>query len=371
MRIAAFNVENLFDRAKALARSSPPAERSATLEQHARVNALLEEPAYTAPIKLQIVQLLTALGLNKKDDGGKYAVLRQNRGRLVKRPKAGGLEIVATGRDDWVGWVELKTEPVDELATEHTAMVVRDVSADIQAVVEAEDRVALRDFSSIVLSKVGGTPFDHVMLVDGNDDRGIDVGIVTGARYEISTIRSHVDDADAGGQIFSRDCPEYTITTPSGQRLVLLINHLKSKGFGKTADNNARRERQATRVAQIYRRLRKDGEKNIAVLGDLNDIPGSAPLQPLLVNTDLRDIATHPTFTSDGRPGTFANGTKSNKIDYILLSPALFKLVTGGAIFRRGVWGGKNGTLWPHYPTMTKASEAASDHAALYADINL
>ena len=30
-------------------------------------------------------------------------VLRQNRVKLVKRPKAGGLEIVANGRDDWIG----------------------------------------------------------------------------------------------------------------------------------------------------------------------------------------------------------------------------------------------------------------------------
>lgn len=74
---------------------------------------------------------------------------------------------------------------------------------------------------------------------------------------------------------------------------------------------------------------------------------------------------------SDGRPGTFANGTKSQKIDYILLSPALFGRVTGGGVLRRGVWGGTNGTLFPHYPTMTKPIHAASDHAAIYADLNL
>jgi hypothetical protein len=33
--------------------------------------------------------------------------------------------------------------------------------------------------------------------------------------------------------------------------------------------------------------------------------------------------------------------------------------------------GGKNGTLFPHYDTITREQEAASDHAALYADINL
>ena len=64
-------------------------------------------------------------------------------------------------------------------------------------------------------------------------------------------------------------------------------------------------------------------------------------------------------------------GTASNKIDYILLSPALFAKATGGRIFRLGVWGGKNGTLFPHFPEITKAAEAASDHAAIVADINL
>jgi endonuclease/exonuclease/phosphatase family metal-dependent hydrolase len=57
----------------------------------------------------------------------------------------------------------------------------------------------------------------------------------------------------------------------------------------------------------------------VIVLGDLNDTPDSAPLAPLLAQTDLRDITTHPSFTSDGRPGTFGNGTKSQKIDYVLL----------------------------------------------------
>jgi hypothetical protein len=44
---------------------------------------------------------------------------------------------------------------------------------------------------------------------------------------------------------------------------------------------------------------------------------------------------------------------------------------TGGEIFRMGVWGGKNGTLFPHFPEITKAVEAASDHAAIDAEINL
>jgi len=368
MRLASFNVENLFDRARALNQESWDQGRP-ILERHARINRLLQKAVYSNVDKEKIKELLKELGLDKRDDGGEFALLRQNRGRLLKRPKSGGLEIVADGRGDWIGWVELKTEPVNELAMQHTAMVMRDVAADVLGVIEADNRIALKRFSGQLLEWLGVAPYDHIMVIDGNDDRGIDVGVMTRVRYEITGIRSHVDDADAVGQVFSRDCAEYTITAPSGERFVLLVNHLKSKGYGTAVDSNDKRRRQAMRIAEIYQRLRADGEDNVAVVGDFNDTPMSAPLAPLLQQTDLNDIATHPSFTDDGRPGTFANGTKSQKIDYLLLSPALYGAVSGGGVFRTGVWGGKNGTLWAIYPTMTKPVHAASDHAAVYADI--
>jgi hypothetical protein len=99
--------------------------------------------------------------------------------------------------------------------------------------------------------------------------------------------------------------------------------------------------------------------------------PDSSALAPLLQQTDLKDVVTHPSFTHDARPVTFGNATKTQKIDYLLLSPALFDKVIGGAIFRTGAWGGKNGTLWPHYQTMARAVHAASDHAAIYADVSI
>jgi len=370
VRIASFNVENLFERAKALNQKTW-AQGRPVLEKHARLNDLLNLPVYSSADKAEIRKLLLEFGLRKRDDAGKWVVLRQNRGKLVKRPKAGGLEIVANGREDWIGWVELKSEQVNELAMEHTAMVMRDVNADVLGVVEAENRIVLDKFSAQLLNKVDGTPYEFVMVIDGNDDRGIDVGLVARAGHEIVGIRSHVDDTDLEGRVFSRDCPEYTITTPTGARLVVLVNHLKSKGFGPASASNKLRERQAIRVKEIYERVRAEGAENVAVLGDLNDTPNSVPLAPLLKQTDLKDISQHPAFANDGRPGTYGNGNKSQKIDYVLLSPALFGNVIGGGTFRTGVWGGKNGTLWPHYQTMIRSVQAASDHAALYADINV
>jgi hypothetical protein len=47
---------------------------------------------------------------------------------------------VANRRYDWTGWLELAKEQVDEVTTNMTAQVILDVNADIQGVVEVEDR---------------------------------------------------------------------------------------------------------------------------------------------------------------------------------------------------------------------------------------
>jgi len=369
MKLASYNVENLFQRAKAM--NLPTWQAGADiLKMHAELNGLLGKPTYSAADKKNIIALMKKLGIDKQD-AGKFVILRQNRGHLVKRPKSGPIQIVAEGRGDWIGWLDLVLEEVNEVSIQNTARVINDVGADVLGIVEAESRPALLRFTKNVMKSIGGDPYGHVMLIDGNDDRGIDVAVMTRQDYPIATISSHVDDADNTGVIFSRDCAQYTIDTPKGNRLVLLINHLKSKGFGSQATSNAKRERQAKRVKEIYEKLRQEGNKFIAVIGDFNDTPDSAPLAPLIAQTDLKDISEHANFDDGGRPGTFGNGAKSSKIDYILMSPELFAKTKKGGIFRMGVWGGTNGTLFPHFPEITKASEAASDHAAIWADVDV
>jgi endonuclease/exonuclease/phosphatase family metal-dependent hydrolase len=381
IRIAAYNVENLFSRAKVFDEEDAATQR-AVLDAHAALNLLFAKPAYSGRDKADMIALLTTLGLDRSDSGP-LAIIRKIRGRWINRPRGGAPEIVADGRSDWVGWCELRTAPVNAVAMDNTARVIRDVGADILAIVEAESRPLLQDFHRIMLPRVGLKPADgyrHVMLIDGNDDRGIDVGLATRAGHPIGTIRSHVDDRDAkGSKIFSRDSPEYAVAIPSGGTLVVIPSHFKSKFGGETAQTRNRRRGQAEAVAGIYARLRNEGAENIVVLGDLNDTPDSVALAPLLAGTDLRDVSTHPGFTevdyrarTGGRGiGTFGSGADSNKIDYILLSPALFARVRLGGLFRKGAWPGVRPQRWEVYPELREEVHAASDHHAIWADLDL
>ena len=370
MKIAAYNVENLFDRAKAFNEESDEAQR--VIKQEAELNALFEKPVYTAANKKKILELLKELGILKTDEGP-FVILRKIRGQFIKRPRTGPVEIVADGRGDWVGWVELKTAHVNETAIMNTGRVIKDVDADIVAVIEAEHRVALKQFSDFVLTKVGGNPYSNVMLIDGNDDRGIDVGLMTKAGFNIGTMRSHIHDLGGNNKpIFSRDCPEFCVETPQGEEIYILPNHFKSKFGGNNAASQNKRKEQARRTGVIYERLISEGHQNVIILGDLNDTPDSNPLQPLLSGTNLKDISEHPTFDAGEFPGkgTFGLGNDSNKIDYLLLSPSLFARITACGLFRKGAWPGISPKRWEVYEELKEEIHVASDHHVVWCEIN-
>jgi endonuclease/exonuclease/phosphatase family metal-dependent hydrolase len=378
MKIASYNVENLFDRAKAFNEDSVQVSQ-VIIKATSELNSLFEEATYTDSHLARMRELIIQLGLDK-DDQGPFVLLRQIRGRMVSRPRNKPFALKAKGRDDWVGWAELRTAAVNEVAVMNTGRVIRDVDADILAVIEAENRVALKLFSEYVLQEVGGTPYEQVMVIDGNDQRGIDVGLMTKAGYNIGRMRSHIHDRKPDGNlVFSRDCPEYAVHTPDGELIWVLPNHFKSKFGGDSPASQAKRLAQSTRTAEIYQALMAEGYDKVVVLGDFNDTPDSEPLQPLLAGTDLKDVSDHPTFDTGefkGRPGTdergigtFGLGNDGQKIDYILLSPALFLRVTASGLFRKGAWPGKRPPRWTVYPELKREIHVASDHHVIWAKI--
>lgn len=266
--------------------------------------------------------------------------------------------------------MELAKEALNETATRMTAKVIAEVGADVIAVIEAEDRSSLVRFNDELLAK----QYRHVMLVDGNDERGIDVGLMSRSNFDIESIRSHVDTEDAIGTVFSRDCPEYEVRTPGGTTLYFLVNHFKSQSGG----GSSRRRRQAAEVRRIVDRLVAQN-KHVVVLGDLNEGPATAGAQAASFtdlfenNSPLVDCYSLPDFAIGKRPGTFDSCGLRNRLDYILISQSLVPLFTGGGVFRKGLWGARKTRPddWDTYAEITNSLEQASDHAVVFVDLNI
>ncbi|GAB3456222.1 hypothetical protein GCM10027436_59120 [Actinophytocola sediminis] len=381
MVVASFNVENLFARPKAFdtvdRESGMP-----VLGAYQEFNDLIRKARYSAADLARMRELLVTLGIYHVNEHGavrrlptlapKWAWLRKNRGSFDSEPKdpTRDVQIVASGRDSWIGWVELAKEAVDEIGTRTTARVIRDVDADVLGIVEAEDRPSLIRLNTQLLDNA----YEHVMLVDGNDERGIDVGLMTKRGFAIESIRSNVDVKDGGGPVFSRDCPQYEVATPSGERVHVLVNHFKSQSGG----GGPKRLRQAGEVRRIVDGLVARGQ-HVIVLGDLNEGPrqenAPAPnLSPLFDrNGPLVSCYDLEKFDTAGRPGSYDSCGLANRLDYILLSRGLADRFLGGRLFRKGLWGSRKSPpdRWEVYPELTQHTHQASDHAAVLVELEV
>jgi len=199
-------------------------------------------------------------------------------------------------------------------------------------------------------------------------------GILVAPGFTIRSIRTNVYARDGQGEIFSRDCPQYEITTPNNTRLHLLLNHFKSQSGG----GGQKRARQAAEVRRIANGLVAVNE-HVVALGDFNEGPATgttqaANLADLYNNASpLIDCYSLPAFDTGPRPGTFDSCGLRNRLDYVFVSQSLAGTFASGAIFRKGLWGTRQTrpTDWETYPEMENGDQQASDHSAVYIDLNL
>lgn len=367
IRVATLNVENLFDRPKIL-----------NLEDTARTTALLKEvdalqralarPTYNAATIGAIERSLAALR--------GYVTIRVDRGSLFKgmsRSKIG-----AGGSGDWKGAVELSRDRFNDKQRKNTAALLDSVRADVACLVEVEGRREMSDFAVEYFPPA--RRMGRNMLIDSPiDPRGIDIGLAwRGAG--LGVVRSNVYDARVvNGRsltVWSRDCLEVELLIAGGRRLHLLCNHFKSKMGGDPPASRSKREAQATRASEILR-TRYDLRRDLVILlGDLNDVPGSAALAPLLSTSHLHDVLDLVGRPADDRwtyyYGRARVAERKTQIDYILVSEALRPHVRAAEVWRRGmsaVAEGKVPGITP-LPGITGWRNAASDHAAVSVDLD-
>jgi len=175
----------------------------------------------------------------------------------------------------------------NESETIEIASRIKDVmKADVLAVQEVEHIEILKEFNRVYL----GGLYPHIALVEGNDQRFIDVGIMS--KLAIGPIVSHqtaVHPDDPTRRVFSRDLLQVEILAKNGDKLFTIYNtHLKSHFISSTEDQiqgainaNNRRKRQAETISRILSRMERPNSRFV-LTGDMNDPPDSEFLTPML-----------------------------------------------------------------------------------------
>jgi hypothetical protein len=224
------NLNNLFERPALFEREGFSAETTKALNDIAKLNELLAYDDYST-VSDDIVRLLSKY-FSKGSETDAF-VINEIRGKLFSQNADGsGVKLKVKGRKSWLGWIELLKKPVDAVATQNTGKVINTIKPDIMCAVEVDNRIALQHFNDLILKSY----FAYNMLIDGNDNRGIDVGIYS--RYPITGIQSHIFDTYTSNNrvypVFSRDCPEYRVSI-NGSTMTMICNHLKSKDMAARA----------------------------------------------------------------------------------------------------------------------------------------
>jgi endonuclease/exonuclease/phosphatase family metal-dependent hydrolase len=280
---------------------------------------------------------------------------------------------------------------------------------DILCLVEVDSMDAIRLFNEKYLASY----YDYAILIDGNDPRRIDVGLLS--KYKIKSISTNIyepyDKIEGSSTttnttnttkpskrkyLFSRDCLIVEIEIPGADKiLTLFLNHLKSKLVFENKDAakrvkeekeaNELREAQAKKVAEFVRK-RFSGDlfdkEDFVVLGDFNDTPDSPYLKKLVKELGMVDVISSSFARKEDKWTYYWDGENAvTQIDYILLSPHLAKNSTKlPYIERRGISNARktshldtnNGEKIPfnfkRFPQVSNKIEA-SDHCPVFLEL--
>jgi len=250
---------------------------------------------------------------------------------------------------------------------------IKRMDLDVLAVQEVEDIDTLRQF---VRDDLDGL-YPNVVLVEGNDPRLIDIGLLSKLPLGGVTSWQHVPDPLNPAQpVFSRDLLQVEVLSRSRRERLLTVfnNHLKSHYVPFNAPDpdaeekraNDLRTRQCETAASIIAAEMRPNSRFV-VLGDMNDAPDSPFLEPLATASEL-NLAFGLEEPQETRPGPGEPPPPSpawterfkpsgreavyTLMDQVWLSPALSAKQTGAFIERRSRVSGDGSDHDPAWVTL-------------------
>lgn len=269
-------------------------------------------------------------------------------------------------------------KPKPEWAMRAEGKIILENDLDVVTLAEVEDYKALEDFNERFLEGKY-----KVFLIEGNDERGIDVAFLVkkDLPFQIEQ-RSHkdetwIDPVFGGGptKLFSRDLTSLVVRAPGRSQplFVLFGTHYKSKRDrdGRDPESTIMRTAQVQRTAEIMARYRAEFGADVPMMlaGDFNgSVPTEDAYKPLFLAaglTDSFDASPNPpsdkdrithTFHPRGGPAHYA------QMDAVLVSKGLRGAVKSAQVYR---YKNDDGTVRPIPSTYEERELNPSDHFPL------
>lgn len=263
-----------------------------------------------------------------------------------------------------------------------TALTIRSADPDVICLQEVENMYSLKSFHDRYLRRIYRN-FNHKMLIDGNDPRGIDVSILS--RYKIENTKTHQNrqqdihypDGTRRETVFRRDCLEVDIKKDN-KILPIFICHFKSMSGGRDNTRHIREAESRTVKEILEERFSDPSNHDWIVVGDLNDYTETDGIQDnnhalhsLLDNNFSYDIVKNIQDAKQRWTHFYSAEKEYQQLDYILLSPSLNdknndivpSILRNGQPFRSERY---EGDRWPR---IGYDRPKASDHCPIVTDI--
>lgn len=219
---------------------------------------------------------------------------------------------------------------------EALARSIRKLNADVIGLQEVENRGILQRFVRVFLRDMNY----EVVAFEGNDNRGIDVALLSRLPVGPVTSHRHVDFEDAQGKPmrFRRDLLQARIEPPGAPAFDVYVVHLKSKGGVPEGGADTRMGEARAIAAVLHQRLAADPQARFVICGDFNDTIDSEPVTAIM-GTNGRALRTFiDDLPEDGRV-SYNQPPFLSMIDFILASPAMadtyvagsYQIITGGS----------------------------------------
>jgi endonuclease/exonuclease/phosphatase family metal-dependent hydrolase len=370
MKIATFNVQNLFHRDRSLIQRTAG---KCVSDWIAEFDSLLLKEKYPSN-RERLKELAFLLGFDKTYQNP-YVVMRKKAGELYLKGMNCSKELKAGELTDWNGWIKIQTLPIDPESTNHKAMVISEIDPDILVLQEVEDKISLDEFNQHFLPKYNCEPFSESILISGSEGKGLEQALLLKNGYELESVKIHNLESS---EYLKQELFEYEIQSPKGEKINILSAYFHENNLNKEKAFEIRKN-QAYQTSTIYKMLQMQGKNNIVITGTLNAPSYCNSLSPLLQETDLRDISKNKTFNvaiDEGkdatyyRLGAYRMGVNIKQKDYLLLSPTLFANVKSSGLNRKGVWPEKRPN-WRIYSSIRNMAQAASLHPGIWGNIKI